>query len=86
MHENNLFPRSVNITNRSRTHKCSGYCLVEKQYSQKFDAVINSTLSVDNQYISASGENFAILKYWEFIMKYGVALDFDSSGENNRTG
>ena len=64
MRENNLFPRSVNITNRSRTHKCSGYCLVEKKYSQKFDTVINSNLSVDDQYILATGRKIAILKCW----------------------
>ena len=80
-----IFSRSVNITDHYRTHKYSGYFLVKKKYSHKFDVVIQSNLSLDDQYISASGDKFAILKYWEYRIKYGVALDFDYSGKNNKT-
>ena len=36
--ENDLYERSVNIDNHARTHKCSGYCLVPKTFSEKFDS------------------------------------------------
>ena len=64
MRENNLFPQSINIKNHSRTHKCSRYFLLGKQYYQEFDALINSNLSVDDQYNSASDENFC---YFEIL-------------------
>ena len=64
MRENNMFPQSVNIKNHVRTHKCSESCLVVKQWYQKFDALIQLNLSFDDQYISASGDKFSILKYW----------------------
>ena len=58
---------------------------MENQYYQKFYLVIHSNLSVDDQFISASGEKFAILKYWECRIKYCVALDFDYCGKYFRT-
>ena len=48
--ENELFERLVNITNHARTHKCSAYCWIPKQFSQKYDEEKHKKVKSENRY------------------------------------
>ena len=83
--ENNLFNRSINITNQCRTHKCSNYCLKDIIYCRKFNPNNDSNIPEEDIFTNQSGDIQVKVKCKECRMHFGRALKFDSSGENNIT-
>ena len=85
MRENDLFNCCVNVFNHVGTHKCSAYCLKEKYVSQKFDPTLHGDVSENDKFTSDSGDVMVKSTIKECRMRFGRALKFDSSGENNIT-
>ena len=83
--ENDLFERLVNITNHARTHKCSLYCWRPKKFSQKYDEKKHKKIKAEDRYVNKEGEECVLIVINECRMGYGVALEYDPSGENNLT-
>ena len=81
--ENDAFDRCVNITNHTRTHKCSAYCWKEELRTVSFDPTRHND---DCEKIVCSD---GVVRVKEKVLKcrmgFGKALTYDPSGENNRT-
>jgi hypothetical protein len=81
--ENDVFDRCVNITNHTRTHKCSAYCWKEETRTVPYD----ETRHNDNCEKIQCADGIVRVKesYLDCRMGFGKALTYDPSGENNRT-
>ena len=77
--------RTINMTNQCRTHKCSNYCLVEKIVLMRYDPIVNHNVDDKDRYVLANGVEMYKHRIKECRMKFGRALNFDHSGENNIT-
>ena len=82
--EDNLFERSVNVTNHAGTHKCSDYCLKCKKLSQKFDPERHSDVKEQDKF-QIDGVEIVKVKCEECRFGFGQKLAYDPSGENNST-
>lgn len=83
--ENDLYQRQSNITNHCGTHKCSGYCLREKSFTVKYDAAIHADAKPEDRFFASDGVERVTIRISECRHRFGRALKYDSSGENNLT-
>ena len=81
--ESSLYSRQVNYINHTLTHRCQSYCLIEYKHPQLFDPTIYSATD-PNRFVSNGIEMISICEK-KCRMKFGIALKFDPSGENNLT-
>ena len=65
--------------------KCNAHCLKEQYVSQKFDLTLHGDVSKNDKFTSDSGDVMVKSTIKECRMRFGRALKFDSSGENNIT-
>ena len=81
--EENVFARCINITNHTRTHKCSAYCWKEHMTTVPFDGTCHND---DCEKIQCSDGIVRVKEtFLDCRMGFGKALTYDTSGENNRT-
>ena len=80
-----LVNRGINITNHCRTHQCSDYCLRKKPYKVKYDEEKHSNVSEFEIHVDDKNEKWVFEKKDECRMGFGTVLEYDGSGENNRT-
>ena len=83
--ERSMFKRTVNISNQCRTHRCSNYCLREIAHSVIYNANIHQNIPDNRRFNATNGVAMIRQIVKECRMKFGDALLFDHSGENNLT-
>ncbi len=83
--ENDLVQRQLNMMNHCGTHRCSGYCLQEKPFYVNYDPTIHTDTAPEDRIVTLDGTEKVRIKVHECRHRFGKALKFDSSGENNLT-
>ena len=84
LREDDLFARSINITNNTRTYKCSSYYLKDKFYSIPYNETMHAQVTNDKFYFNSMGEKIIIVICEHCRTFFRVALLFNLSSKNNK--
>ena len=82
--EHRLYDRAVKLCNHCRTHKCSGYCLRPKPKNVQYIDRVNDA---DSPHRFTGKDMVEMIKIYvnDCRMHFGEELQYDGSGENNKT-
>ena len=82
--ELDVLERVINLTNHCRTHKCSDYCLRSKSVRVNYDPNKHDSDIFDVR-VDDDGKEYVYEEVKDCRMHFGTELEFDPSGENDRT-
>ena len=85
MRESDLCERVTNRINHCGTHKCSSYCLRPHKKMTPYNPEVHGT-DVHANIVSLQNSEYIQETYYECRMGFGIAKQYDVSGEKNLTG